>query len=129
MPNTPNQPKAGPEPTGPIHVHVRLGPRLLADLALALDTEGVPHRGSYAHLVRLVLSAAHRGWECTHFQTDEEALVFLAQEGFSAGPSPAVLRTLQRDALSPAGEAQQAARKARAAELAEWLAKQPEAPE
>ena len=79
--------------------------RLIADLVRFFNEEDVPHKTSYSHVVNSVLLAAHRDWDCRYFNKTEEALSYLAFNGFSIsqmkteGRGEKVLRALNKEAL------------------------------
>ncbi len=76
------------DPTAPrrsLNLQCLEDPRVFADLVRFMKSSGVPTRGSYSHVVHLILTGTHRTWDCAYFtlQTVENALKYLASEGFS----------------------------------------------
>ncbi len=57
--------------------------RIIADLAKYLKTRGINHNGSYSKLLNILIKSAWLHWNAEFFETTEEALEFLANEGFS----------------------------------------------
>ena len=79
-------PRTSPTTEGPprtINVQTMAPPQMMADLVRFLDQAQVPHRSSYSHVLWLILQGTHSTWDCTHFRTTEEALAYLASQGFS----------------------------------------------
>jgi hypothetical protein len=57
--------------------------RLVADLVLEFNKQGIPHKGSFSFLLQAILRQAHKDWGAAHFESTEQALEFLSSEGFS----------------------------------------------
>lgn len=66
-----------------LNVQTYEDPIVVADLVYALKREGIPHRGSYSHVLHLIMEGTRKAWEMEQFHTTEEALQFLQNEGFS----------------------------------------------
>ena len=69
--------------------------------------EGIGHRGSYSFLINRILEAAFDSYDCTAFDTTEEALAYLQEEGFSINQlgtkkGKGLLRAMNKDALHQA---------------------------
>lgn len=90
-----------------LNVQTLVDPRHFADLVRELKRNGVPHRSSYSHVVHLLLDGTRDAWGAAHYQDAEEALRFLASEGFSvtqikqASRGPRLLAHLRKEALQP----------------------------
>lgn len=89
-----------------LNVQTMVPAPLMADLVRFLATNSIPHRASYSHVLWLILQGTHKTWSCEHFTSTEDALQYLASQGFSvaqlasAGRGPKVLRTLNAEALT-----------------------------
>ena len=113
------------QPKQSFNVQTYVDARLIADLALEFKRQGVPHRNSYSHLLSSILSTVHTSWDCSHFETTEEGLEWLATEGFSLGQlkTPRRARPLLKEvnkealAIAEAEEAEVEAADARVEEI------------
>ena len=66
-----------------LNVQTFVDARLGADIARAFTHMGVAHKGSYSHMLGIILDAVHEQWDCHHFDSTEDALSFLDASGFS----------------------------------------------
>tara|TARA_R110000824_G_scaffold57612_7_gene156671 strand:+ start:1979 stop:2323 length:345 start_codon:yes stop_codon:yes gene_type:complete len=88
--------------------------RIVAGLVKYFQKIGVPHKSSYSHMLNQILKAVHADWECEHFETTEEALQYLSEQGFSVsqigtpGRGDKILRAMNKDALKEVSEVEEA---------------------
>ena len=92
------------KPKRSLNVQTYVDARLFAGLVQEFELQGIPHKGSYSHVLYEVLKLAVDSWECVSPKTTEEALSFLQSRGFSLGQmkipqrGKRLLRALNEDA-------------------------------
>ena len=75
---TPNKP-----PQRSLNVQTYIDARTMADLVKVFQESQIPHKGSYSFVLGRILEATHKQWACSFFTETEQALTFLADQGFS----------------------------------------------
>jgi hypothetical protein len=95
------------------NVQTYVDARIVAGIVKHFQKIEVPHKSSYSHMLNQILRAVHADWECEQFETTEEALQYLSEQGFSVsqmnttGRGNKILRAMNKDSLKEVTETEE----------------------